>query len=191
MPDKKNQPEFVVTDRRRFTDEGEARPETPEPESAAPAEAAGPEKPAPGTEPAPGAEPAPFPPSSPEERAAGSKAYQESTAALDEQLRRELGAQAAPEEVKTGFDRIVEPLYVTALVQLGYMGQEGQAQRRVDIIGARQSIDTMTLLQEKTKGNLTASEATLLEEILYDTRMKYLEVTNALARAAQNPKEPA
>jgi len=108
---------------------------------------------------------------------------------MDEQLRRELGGQAMPDDFKIGFDRIVEPLYVTALVQLGFMGQEGQAQRRVDIIGARQSIDALNLLQEKTKGNLTPAEITVLEDVLYDIRMKYLEVTNALARAVKNPSQ--
>jgi hypothetical protein len=77
---------------------------------------------------------------------------------------------------------------VTALVQMGFMGQEGN-QRRVDIVGARQSIDAINLLQEKTKGNLTPAEAAMLEDVLYDLRMKYLEITNALARAVQNPPE--
>jgi hypothetical protein len=121
------------------------------------------------------------------EREENTRAYRESTAALDDQIRRELGGQAPGDDFKTGFDRVVEPLYVTALVQLGFMGQEGQNQRRVDIIGARQSIDALSLLQEKTKGNLTQAEAALLEDVLYDIRMKYLEITNALARAVQTP----
>ena len=123
------------------------------------------------------------------ERAESDRAYRESTGALDDEIRRELGGQPLGEEFKTGFDRIVEPLYVTALVQMGFMGQEGETQRRVDIVGARQSIDALSLLQEKTKGNLTPAEARLLEDIVYDLRMKYLEITNALARAVQNPPE--
>jgi hypothetical protein len=189
---KKNEPEFTVNDRRRFSDEGEERNETP---PAAETEVL---RPMPVDEarealvdsPPSGAPPEdrPAPPTA-SERAENTRAYQASTAAMDEQIRRELGGQLASDDLKAGFDRVVEPLYVTALVQMGFMGQEGQNQRRIDIIGARQSIDALSLLQEKTKGNLTAAENTLLEDVVYDLRMKYLEITNALARAVQNPPE--
>ena len=45
-------------------------------------------------------------------------------------------------------------LYMTAMLQLGLMQEEG-GQPRIDLIGARQTIDTLGLLAEKTKGNLT------------------------------------
>ncbi|MFB3815116.1 MAG: DUF1844 domain-containing protein [Terriglobales bacterium] len=193
MPNKKNEPEFVVTDRRRFSfEDDETRPreapiateEQREQEKAAP-------RPAPvseaSPEPKPEAEyPAPPRPTD-EQRAEGSRGYKQSTDAFDRQLRQELGNQLRGDDFKASFDRIIEPLYVTALVQLGYMGQENQSQRRVDIIGARQTIDTLSLLQDKTRGNLTQPEADMLEDVLYDIRMKYLEITNALARAVQNP----
>ena len=215
MPSDKNdkqQMEIKITDRRRFTEDAMAKTpvedsetEQPKPRpapetgSGAPAKAAAP--PLPPSPVPPPAAPSPAPPAaqsapagdrlpvpSPEQRAESSRAYKESVESLDERIRRELGGQALGSEFKVGFDRIVEPLYVTALVQLGFMGQEGQ-QRRVDIIGARQSIDAINLLQEKTEGNLASSENELLEDILYDLRMKYLEITNALARAVHNPPE--
>jgi hypothetical protein len=198
MTNKKNEVEFTVTDRRRFVEGGadeatnereESKPAVPVPQEQARAEsplAAGRDTVA---EMAPdlagGREDRP----TEAQRAESDRAYRQSTAGMDDQIRRELGGQATPEDFKVGFDRVVEPLYVTTLVQLGFMGQEEQNQRRVDIIGARQSIDALNLLQEKTKGNLTPSESTLLEDILYDLRMKYLEITNALARAVQNPPE--
>jgi hypothetical protein len=192
---KKNEPEFTVTDRRRFSEEGEERSETQpraEAEASHPAPAAdvGREDKPGGQVAAPEATAEPGERSAPptaSERAENTRAYQASTTALDEQIRRELGGQVASDDLKAGFDRVVEPLYVTALVQMGFMGQEGQNQRRVDIIGARQSIDALSLLQEKTQGNLTAAETSLLEDVLYDLRMKYLEITNALARAVQTP----
>jgi hypothetical protein len=208
MPNEKNEPDFKVSDRRRFSAEGavvdeearEREEEQPAPRpspltEAAPQGKRGPElirdpasAPAHGT---PTASPEGTPGPSAEQRVESSRAYKKSTDEMDAQLRRELGGQTVPDDFKAGFDRIVEPLYVTALVQLGFMGQEGQTQRRVDIIGARQSIDALTLLQEKTKGNLTPTEITVLEDVLYDIRMKYLEVTNALARAVKNPPEAA
>lgn len=184
MADKKE--EFVVNDRRRFTDEGETQPQQPvqEAEHKAPAGPVPvPDAPA---EAKPAAENRSAPPTA-QERAEGNRAYKKSTDALDDQLRKEVGAQAVADEFKVNFERVIEPFYVTAMMQLGLMGQEGP-QRRVDIIGARQTIDTLNYLQEKTKGSLTQAEADLLENVLYQLRMQYLEITNALARAAQNPQ---
>ena len=207
MPNKNNnEPEFKVSDRRRFSAEGalvgeesqERQEEQSAPRPSPLTETAPQGKRGPGLVQDPSSAPLrstpPSPPEAPpgptaEQRVESNRAYKKSTEEMDEQLRRDLGGQAMPDDFKVGFDRIVEPLYVTALVQLGFMGQEGQTQRRVDIIGARQSIDALNLLQEKTKGNLTPAEITVLEDVLYDIRMKYLEVTNALARAVKNPSQ--
>jgi hypothetical protein len=69
-------------------------------------------------------------------------------------------------------------------MQLGLMRQQGE-QPRVDLIGARQTIDTLSLISEKTKGNLTAAEEGFLQNSLYELRMAYVEVTNALAHPPQ------
>jgi hypothetical protein len=63
------------------------------------------------------------------------------------------------------------------------MHEQG-AQPGVDIIGARQTIDTLGMLAEKTRGNLTPKEQAFLENCLYELRMAYVEVTNAIARSA-------
>jgi hypothetical protein len=57
----------------------------------------------------------------------------------------------------------------------------------VDIMGARQTIDSLTILQEKTKGNLAEREQTLLQNVLFELRMAWVEITNALASAAAKP----
>ena len=49
-----------------------------------------------------------------------------------------------------------------------------------DLRLARHSIDLLALMQEKTKGNLTPAEANMLQNILYELRMAYLEVTNLI-----------
>src|SRR5580700_8706354 len=82
------------------------------------------------------------------------------------------------------FERILASLYMTAMLQLGMMREQGQPPR-VDIIGARQTIDTLSLIGEKTKNNLTAAEENFLQNSLYELRMAYVEVTNALARPPQ------
>jgi hypothetical protein len=70
------------------------------------------------------------------------------------------------------------------MLQLGLMHEQGGAPR-IDLIGARQTIDTLGLLQEKTKGNLSSVESSFLQNCLYELRMAYVEVTNALARAPE------
>ena len=79
------------------------------------------------------------------------------------------------------FERFLASLYMTAMMQLGLMHEEG-GQPRIDLIGARQTVDTLSLLSEKTKGNLTSAEENFLQNALYELRMAYVEVTNALAR---------
>lgn len=176
--------DFVVSDRRKFTSEGELRPDAPqekeepatppvEPQKAAPrpAEAAAPEA----------AEPQMPPPPSDEEAAAQKSAYEESNQKLNDQLKERMGGRDM-KQFEMSFERFVASLYMTALLQLGMAAPEGE-QPRVDIMGARQSIDTIALLQEKTKGNLTDSEKNMLQQALYELRMAWLEVMNAINRA--------
>ena len=69
-------------------------------------------------------------------------------------------------------------------MQLGLAAPQG-AKPEVDLIGARQTIDTLAMLQEKTKGNLTPAEENMLQNCLYELRMAYLEVTNLLTHPPQ------
>ena len=179
---------FTVTDRRLFTSEGEPRQDAPEEVEApqptpAPAAAAKPAERAPAS--AEKAESAaerdiPPPPTSAEQDAQAA-AYRESSKDLDSQV--ELSGRSAKEFEMT-FERFLASLYMTAMLQLGVMHEQGQ-QPRIDIIGARQTIDTLSLLAEKTKGNLTPTEQNFLQNSLYELRMAYVEVTNSLARPPQ------
>ncbi len=86
------------------------------------------------------------------------------------------------------FESLVQSVYMQAVMQLGGATQPGE-QPRVDLLGARQSIDMIGILAEKTKGNLTKSEETLLSSALFELRLAFLEMTQAIARqaAARNP----
>ena len=108
-------------------------------------------------------------------------AYQKVSDALDSRV--ELSGRSAKEFEMT-FERFLASIYMTAMVQLGLMHQQGE-EPRIDIIGARQTIDTLSLLAEKTKGNLTPTEEAFLQNSLYEVRMAYVEVTNALSRPPQ------
>lgn len=197
MAQKKGDTGFTVTDRRLFTEDGELRKDVPEeiekPKTVAPPVAepsAAPAEPsvpaassnAPSTIPvADASAPVIPPPPSADEQQAQADAYKESAKELDARV--ELSGRSAKEFEMT-FERFMASLYMTAMLQLGLMHEQG-GQPRVDIIGARQTIDTMTLLAEKTKGNLTPTEQNFLQNSLYEVRMAYVEVTNALARPPQ------
>ncbi len=74
------------------------------------------------------------------------------------------------------FSTFILGLIGTAYVHLGDApNPDGTSDR--DLVLARQDIDLLGLLQEKTKGNLTGKEERLLEQALYDLRMRFVEVS--------------
>jgi hypothetical protein len=182
---KQEQSSFTVTDRRPFTADGELRKEVAEeaePAKPAPPPAVGPATTAEQAAPAPGKIGAAMPtPPSASEQQAQADAYRKSSKELDSQV--ELNGHSAKEFEMT-FERFLASLYMTAMLQLGLMREQG-AQPHVDIIGARQTIDTLSLIAEKTKGNLTRAEDNFLQNSLYELRMAYVEVTNMLAQPPQ------
>jgi hypothetical protein len=182
---------FKVTDRRLFTSEGELRSEVTEEEVEAPKapaptvpQAAAPAEKAPSpvaTDPGEATDrEMPAPPTNAEQEAQAA-AYRQSSKDLDTQV--ELSGHSA-KDFEITFERFMASLYMTSMMQLGLMRQQG-GQPQVDIIGARQTIDTLSLIAEKTKGNLTPAEENFLQNSLYELRMAYVEVTNALARPPQ------
>jgi len=188
---------FVVNDRRKFTTEGELRPESERPHDEEQSEVSNatvttmPEAPAPESTPEPeGAEAAEQElPKLSEEQVERSKAAYEATAErLDTAIR---AANPGMEQLPpVNFARLVQSIYMTAIMQLGGGTPEGE-QARVDILGARQSIDMLDVLQEKSKGNLTETESRMLENALFEVRMAFLEITQALARqASRQPESP-
>jgi hypothetical protein len=176
MAEKKQDSGFTVTDRRLFTSDGELRADVPE-EKSEPQAAAPPAAP-----PASSTLDSKVPPApSVAEQKANADAYRQSAKELDTRV--ELGGGSAKDFEMT-FERFLASLYMSAMLQLGMMHEEG-GQPRIDLIGARQTIDTLGLLQEKTKANLTPAEENFLQNSLYELRMAYIEVTNALARPPQ------
>jgi hypothetical protein len=180
MPEKKDG--FTVTDRRPFTAEGDLRRDTEEEQEkkTTVAEAPSREKPAAATGESQAVEEMPAAPSVAEQQAQ-KDAYQKSSKVLDTRV--ELSGQS-PQELQMTFERFIASLYMTAMLQLGLMHEEG-GQPAIDLIGARQTIDTLGLLTEKTKGNLSSREDNFLQNSLYELRMAYVEVTNSLARPPQ------
>lgn len=206
MPEK--EPQVTFTDRRKISSDGEIRPgvaqseaeeqkirqaERPQPPAAAEKTAdsgiAGSTAHADANEShsnedAPD-EPLPDGPTA-QESAESNAAYHQTTQQLDDLLRTK-----APDSSHLGpvvFDHLVQSMYMTAMMSMGAGTQPGE-KPRIDLMGARQTIDLLGVLAEKTKGNLTANEQRLLESALFELRMMFLEITNAIARNAANPAQ--
>ena len=180
MAEKEKDTGFKVSDRRLFTADGDLRTEVAEEEMAAPAQAKSINVTPSAT---PAAEPdMPAPPTVSEQQAQH-EAYKQSSRDLDNRV--EMSGHSA-KELEVNFERFMASLYMTAMLQLGLMQEQG-GQPGVDLIGARQTIDTLGMLADKTKGNLSPKEQGFLQNCLYELRMAYVEVTNALARPPQQP----
>jgi hypothetical protein len=119
-----------------------------------------------------------------EEQREQDEAYKASGKKIDEMISAAGKAQGGPMEMT--FERVIESFYMSALIQMGAIRQDNEPPR-VDIIGARQTIDSLNVLQEKTKGNLTDREKTLLQNVLFELRMAFIEITNAVAASATRP----
>jgi hypothetical protein len=174
MPEK--EPTFTVTDRRKFTLEGDLREETAS-ESEVKNSVQTEEKAAANNDAGPTAE----------QSSRQASEYHASSRELDEALRR--ASPGGHTDLPMSFERLVQSVYMTAAVQMG-AGTAPNEQPQIDIIGARESIDMLAILEEKTKGNLTQDEKRLLQNALFDLRMSFLEITKAINSSAKRPPKP-
>jgi hypothetical protein len=82
-----------------------------------------------------------------------------------------------------GFGDLVLWLATMAAVQLGDVAEPGEIEKREpNLDGAAQMIDILALLEEKTQGNLSSEEAQLLQQVLYDLRMRFVQVRDGRKR---------
>ena len=78
---------------------------------------------------------------------------------------------------KGNFAALVSMLTTQALFALGLLQVEGQEKRQPDLALAKYNIDMLETIEEKTKGNLTKEEETVLANTLSELRMGYVKVT--------------
>jgi hypothetical protein len=133
---------FKVQDRRRFSETGDAKPDTDEAED------------------------------HPQAATAPSGAPPEEPHAQHETGETQQPHQSVPE---LNFATFVMSLSTQALAHLGEIPDPVEGAVRVELNAARQMIDILAILRDKTKGNLDSAENALLESALYDLRMKYVE----------------
>ena len=91
--------------------------------------------------------------------------------------------QERPKLPPVDFSAFIAELGTTAFAYLGGLQNPETKEVFVDLEMAKRTIDTIDLLKEKTKGNLTAPESNLLDNTLYNLRMTYIRIAN-------NPPSP-
>ncbi len=159
MGDEEESKGFQVRDRRRFTESGEVREEA----------AAAPEV-APQSEPTPKIEPAP----QPHEHEHGHAHEHGHDHEHDHgHAHGHEGHADRPLEITLG--TFLMSLSTQALMCLGEIPNPMSGQPEPDLLAVRELIDIISMLQQKTRGNLDAAEARLFETILYDLRMRFVE----------------
>jgi hypothetical protein len=95
------------------------------------------------------------------------------------------GPAAKPEDVpipEASFSVLVTTLATQAMVALGQVPMPDQEEGVVNLPFAKHCIDTLEILADKTKGNLTTGEDSLLSRFLYELRMLYVAVQNQLKK---------
>ena len=151
--DKNRNEPIKVTDKRIFTSEGEIREEYRQ--SVTPVEPSKQSPPPPRQEP-------------PQDKAADAQA--------DRRKRiRDKGANPG-----TPFTNFIESLIVNTYMSLGMLRNPYQPQVNVDLTAARQMIDIISMLGEKTKGNLTEEEAEFLSAHLGELKLAYVQRSKSI-----------
>lgn len=165
---------FRVVDKRRFNSEGETRadvPDRPEPKVEAPA-------------------PRPAPPQA-QRAAAPAPAQQPQAPAHDDDLENEeLPPQPRQQQQRGGgmdFISFVASLATQALAALGALPEARAQGMPVSIEMAREYIEIIAMLQDKTRGNLSREEDAAMQRVMTELRMVYVEVTQRIAKGAQQP----
>ena len=90
-----------------------------------------------------------------------------------------LGEQPGAEP-RIDFPSYILSYYTQGLVLLGEVPNPMTGKKEDDLEGARHTIDIMSMLQEKTRGNLSGEEEQLMDSVLYELRMKFMAKTRKI-----------
>jgi hypothetical protein len=102
----------------------------------------------------------------------------------------EPAAHPAPETPKPSpaFANLIRSLGQNAAILLGGYADPQTGQPMLDLEGAREMIDMLDALREKTRGNLAPEEETLVIDVLGNLKLAFMEMTKAAAAAAMQDK---
>lgn len=167
------QPNFKVTDRRLFNADGSPRELAPEEKSERETSASAPEREITASA-GPGA----------------ATASSSDKAATTQSQTEQRGPESSVEdelldaENPAGFINFVMSIASNAASSLGMMEHPVTHKQEVDLELAKHWIDTLGMLQQKTRGNLVSQEEKILEGLLSDLRMQYVSLTHSTPKAA-------
>jgi hypothetical protein len=113
--------------------------------------------------------------SSPEVEEKTSPSTEQSQATEAQERPSDANAQHEPPLPEINFATFVVSLNASALLHLGAIEDPNTGQTNKNLAMAKQTIDILSLLEEKTEGNLTNEEKNLLKNILYDLRIIYVK----------------
>ncbi len=91
------------------------------------------------------------------------------------EVKQETAKQKEPPLPEINFSNFILSLSTSALVQLGELPDPISKKKQKNLPFAKQTIDILEILKDKTKGNLEKNEEMLLDNLLYDLRMKYVQ----------------
>ena len=100
--------------------------------------------------------------------------------AVQEEREKDTGEQNWKKEQKASplpevnFSSFLLSLSSSALLHLGEIADPQSGEKKKDLALAKQSIDIIAILKDKTKGNLSEEEGKLLESLLHDLRMRFV-----------------
>jgi hypothetical protein len=93
-------------------------------------------------------------------------------------------AGGTPSDVPVTFSTFLLGLSTQALLHLGEVPNPASGQVETDLIAAKQVIDILGMIEAKTRGNLDQAEQGLAESVLYDLRIRYVEIARRHAKEA-------
>ena len=155
--------ELKVTDKRIFTPEGDIREEFKQ--EIKPAEPAA-------------AEPPPAPPREEQAPPRTEERRQRSEPPPGGTDRRTMADKAT--NPGSAFTNFIEPLIAQGYMSLGMLRNPYQPQAKIDVGAARQMIEILTLLKDKTKGNLTPEEEDFLDTHLGELKLAFVQRTKSI-----------
>ena len=94
-----------------------------------------------------------------------------------ENVSKEKGASASEpkEDSRISFSMFVTSLGIQSLIRMGEIEDPGSGKKEIDLNGAREPIDLLLMLKEKTKGNLASEEEKLLNALIPDLQFKFVQ----------------
>lgn len=111
-----------------------------------------------------------------------------------EELEEKMGGQGRPELPPASFLGLVEELSLRSMIALGQMPNPLTGSQHSDLEAAHYTIDLLGILEEKTRGNLEADEASALTDVVSQLRSAFVHVKqhgSGAASESEEPEEPA